>query len=265
MKVFILYLSFSICVLGAESLKFGVFPSMSNSRMQKVFSPLKSKLDQALDIKVTIGTAKGFEAFSEELDNEKYDLAFIQPFDYPSLHERHAYIPIARRDTPLEAIVIVKKKGEYKNLNDLKKHNIAVISEQAAVTRIFRHSLKQKGMNVDKEFSFISAKNHFTCMQMVLVDKADACVTANRARNWFEMQKKIRPFETIFKSKAYPHTLFVIHPRVSEEKRNKIQAVLLKWDDRPAHIRSKNTEKPTFIIAKDTDYDQIRDVIKESK
>ena len=265
MKSFVLLLSLSICGLGAQNLQFGVFPSMSNSRMQKVFSPLQSKLEQALGKKVSLGTAKGFEAFSKELDDEKYDLAFIQPFDYPYLHDKHAYIPLARRDTPLEAIVLVKKKGEYKSLNDLKKHNIAVISEKAAVTRIFRYSLNQKGMDIDKEFSFIPAKNHFTCMQMVLVDKADACVTANRARNWFEMQKNIRPFDTIFKSRAYPHTLFVIHSRISEDKRNKIQAVLLKWDDRPAHIRMKNPEKPTFIIAKDSDYNQIRDVIKESK
>jgi len=238
---------------------------MSNSRMQKLFSPLKLKLDEALDTKVSISTAKGFEAFSEELDEQKYDLAFIQPFDYPWLHDKHGYIPLVKRNAPLEAIVLVKKENEYKSLNDLKKKRIAVISEKAAIIRIFRHSLKEKGMDLDKDFSLVPSKNNFTCMQMLLVDKADACVTLTRAKHWFEMQKKIRPFETIYKSRAYPHTLFVIHPRVSVDRRKKIQEVILKWDDRPPHLRSLNPEKHTFKVAKDSDFDLIRNIIKERK
>lgn len=265
MKFFILYLSLSLYAIGAEVLKLGILPHMSSTRLQAIYSPLRVKLTQVLDTKVSMHTTKGFKDYTKALDNGVYDIALIQPFDYPWLHKKHMYIPLARRDTPLEALVVVKDNSVYKNINDLKNKRISVIAQTAAVIQIFHHELKAKEIDVDKEFNFIPANNHFTCMQMVLLDKVEACVTLDKAKSWFELQKKMRPFKVVFRSQVYPHTLFVIHPRVSLEQRNKIQKVLLKWDDRPSHIRSKNLDKSVFVIAKDSDYDVVRNVLKESK
>lgn len=262
MKVLLILCLFFSTIFAQEEIRFGIFPHLSNSRMQKLFSPLKLKLSSELDIKVSMGTAANFDLFTKELQEERYDLVFIQPFDYPWLHDRHGYIPLARRNTILKAIFIVNKKEEYHSLDDLKGKKVGIISEKAAVTRMIRYSLKEKGVNLDKDFEIVHAKNHFTCMQMVLVNKVTSCVTANRAKSWFEFQKKREPFKTVYQTKGISHTLFVIHPRVSKERRNKIEKVLLKWDDRPKHIKKLHPNTKGFVIAKDLDYDEVRKMIE---
>ena len=239
--------------------KFGIFPFMPMAALSRYYNSIGTDFTRILNKRVIAQSRPTFKEFSEEIEKESYDIIFIQPFDYPTAYE-HNYRPVARRIDYLDAILVTKIGSDVESINDLKGKTLANPPSESAISIVMQKELKKAGMDADANIKMIYTKNHFACIQMVLVGKADACSTTTPVlHHWHETQLKKKKLHAIHQSDAVPHTVYMVHQRVPETDKEKIKQAILSWDKRPeGKMILKIFNVSSFIEANDSEYDVIR-------
>jgi len=242
-----------------QEYKFGVFPYLPTNRINKVYTPVAREFEKSLDKPVSLRTKSSYKLFQKALFNEEYDIAFIQPYDYIVAHDKYNYLPLARLSIPLRTVIIVKKESEYHKLAQLKGQVIATPPEHAAVSRITDKTLKDYGFDLNTDVARKYKKNHFACMQSVIIGEAAACGTADRALKHFGDVKMKAKFRILHKAEEVPNSLFVIHKRIPEQSRKRLIEATINW---PNTLAGKTILSGGKIIpmiqTKDSDYNVIR-------
>ena len=239
--------------------KFGVFPFMPMPALIKYYNSVSTDFTRLVKKRVIAQSRPTFKLFSEEIEKETYDIIFIQPFDYPKAYQ-HNYRPLARRGDDLDAIVVTKIDSDVKSIADLAGKTLANPPKESAITIVMHKELKNAGLDKDRSLNMIYTGNHFACMQMVLVGKADACSTTTPVlAHWENTQLKKKKLHVIHKSGAVPHTLYMAHKRMPVSDQEKFKKAILSWDERPeGKMILKIFSVTSFVEAKDSDYDVIR-------
>ena len=239
--------------------KFGVFPFMPMPALIKYYNSVSADFTKHVNKRVIAQSRPTFKLFSEEIEKEYYDIIFVQPFDYPKAHS-HNYKPLARREESLDAVIVTKIGGDIKSIADLAGKTLAAPPKESAISIVIRKELKSAGLNPEDSLNVIYTGNHFACMQMVLVGKADACSTTSPVlTHWENTQLKKKKLHTIHQAGSVPHTLYMIHKRVPEKDQEKFKKAILSWNERPeGKMILKIFSLRSFVEAKDSDYDVIR-------
>lgn len=239
--------------------EFGVFPHMPSNKLFQVYQPIAEDFQQLLNRPIVLLTKPSYKAFQQGLAEQRYDIAFVQPFDYITAHDQYQYLPIARRGVPLKTIIVVRKESPLNAIDDLKGRKLQALSTSAAVSRVAEKSLQAAGFNLSKDLTIERSKNHFACMQRVLISEADACVTARRALVHFESVKMKDKFRIIYEAPPIPHALFIVHSRVPVKERDRLQERILAWPETPKGQQLlRNGNITNFSAAVDTEYDVLR-------
>lgn len=263
MRVLILVLLFCLTLFAQNTYKFGVFPHMPLKKLHSVFSVITNDLEKQLDRPVVLMTKPYYKLYKEELNRGVYDFAFIQPLDYTQAHDLQGYIPLVRMREDVSSIMVVLKASNYNKIEEIKDKVIAFAPAEATVTKMMLASLAKKGYRVLDNFTVSYSKNHFICLQKVLNGKAVACVTAELMVEFFNQEKGIKSFKTIYETKTLPHALFVAHPRVPFEVRKLIEERILNWNsNEQGRLMLKKRGWLDFIKASNTDYDRVREFMK---
>jgi phosphonate transport system substrate-binding protein len=236
----------------------GVFPYLPARELEKVFSPVAADLGDALQRKVLVRSSTSYRNFMNNLDKEKYDIVFVQPFDYVRIADKYGYLPIATRSEPLAAILVVPENSKLNNAKDLYGKKIALPPSVAAVSHLVKGYLREQGVNFNKDVKLQFTKSHVSCMQQLLIGSADACGTAAPAKRFFEHKMNVN-LKVIAQTASIPHTLFAIHPRIPAAERETIQARILSWSttEKGKQILARGRLKP-FIKISDSAYDVVR-------
>jgi phosphonate transport system substrate-binding protein len=243
--------------------KFGIFPFMPMAALSRYYNSIGTDFTRMLNKRVIAQSRPTFKKFAEEIEKETYDIIFIQPFDYPTAYE-HNYRPIARRIDLLDAILVTKIGSEIESINDLEGKTLANPPVESAISIVMKKELVTAGVDWESSIKKIYTKNHFACIQMVLVGKADACSTTTPVlHHWHETQLKKKKLHAIHQSDSVPHTVYMVHKRVPEKDKEKLKQAILSWDERPeGKMILKIFNVSSFIEAKDSEYDVIRNFWK---
>lgn len=243
----------------ADTYKFGVFPYLPPTKLNSLFSPITKDLSEALGKDIHLSSKPSYAEFSEQLSNEVFDIAFVQPFDYVTAHDKNNYLPLARRGEDLKAIIVVNKDSPLQTLQDLRGKIIANPPVSAAVTHLTSMALMGAGIDPDKDVTRDYGKSHFSCMQRVLIGSADACGTAGQALFHFEKKDMKGRFRVLQETQGIPHSLFVVHNRVPEAERAQLLERITGWKNSSSgrEILSNGKFIP-FVMAQDSDYDAVR-------
>ncbi|MEJ2141860.1 MAG: PhnD/SsuA/transferrin family substrate-binding protein [Gammaproteobacteria bacterium] len=70
----------------------GVFPHLPPRQLEKVFAPMAKDLGNAINRHIILRTNTTYKKFAHNLDNEKFDIAFIQPFDYVTISHHRSHV-----------------------------------------------------------------------------------------------------------------------------------------------------------------------------
>ncbi len=245
----------------------GAFPNMPIARIQALFTPMADEFAKALDKKVQLSSKPTFEKFKEVLNTEFYDIAHIQPFDYINAHDKHNYLPLARRGGEIEALFVVLPDSKINNIQDLRGKKVLSPPPDAAVSHLANMSLQEAGLNLEKDVRRDYSKDHFSCLQNVLIGEADACISASQMIKQFESEKKLAvPFKTIHKTIKIPNTLIVVHKRVPQKDRDILFQTLLNLKNTAGGRKIlDDLHFKSFVPAEDSDYDIIRKYINSGK
>ncbi|HEY5603268.1 MAG TPA: phosphate/phosphite/phosphonate ABC transporter substrate-binding protein [Gammaproteobacteria bacterium] len=243
--------------------KFGVFPFMPMPALIKYYNSVSSDFTRLVNKRVIAQSRPTYKLFSEEIAKETYDIIFIQPFDYPLAHKHH-YRPLARRADDLDAILVVKIDSDINSITDLAGKTLASPPLESAITVVMTKELKKAGLDAEKTIDMIHTDNHFSCMQLVLAGKVDACSTTTPVLvHWEESQLKKKKLKVVHQSGAIPDTLYMAHERVPVPDQEKFKQAILSWDKRPeGKMILKTFAVTSFVEVKDSDYDVIRNFFK---
>jgi phosphonate transport system substrate-binding protein len=238
----------------------GAFPNMPVARIQALFTPMADELSKALGKEVRLSTKPTFEKFEEVLNSEFYDIAHIQPFDYVNAHDKHNYLPLARRGGELEALFVVHPDSKIDTIQDLRGKKVLSPPPDAAVSHLADISLQEAGLNLEKDVRREYSKDHFSCLQNVLIGEADVCISASQMIKQFENEKKLTvPFKAIHKTIKIPNTLIVVHKRVPEKDKDILLKTILNLEKTAGGKKIlDDLNFKAFIPAEDSEYDVIR-------
>jgi len=257
-------LTFADTTGGASKLpsEFGVFPYLPPRQLESVFAPVAIDLSSALGEELIFTTAISYDQFSNKLDNKQFDIAFIQPFDYIRRAKDAGYIPLATPNEPLKAVIATIDRSPLKTLEDLRGGTITLPPKTAAVSILTTAHFIENGFMPGVDIHFKYTRSHMSCMHQVLIGNAIACGTALPPLRFFENKMKAKT-RVIEETRSIPHTLFVIHSRVSKKDREAILKRILTWSKlvMGREFLRKGKFKP-FKAAKDSDYDIVREYLE---
>lgn len=240
----------------------GVFPHLPPRDLENVFAPMAKDLGTRIGRRIALASNTTYERFSENLDKEKFDIAFMQPFDYVRAADTLGYRPLATRTEKLSAIVVVKQDSPIKGLADLKGKRIGLPPETAAVSVLLANHLRAGGLAPGKDVTLSHHRSHVSCMQKVLIGEADACGTAAPALRFFQSKMHVE-LKVIASTREIPHTLFAIHPRVPERDREILRQRILSWGEtEEGKALLARGELTPFVSVSDADYDAVRELAK---
>jgi len=246
--------------------EFGVFPYLPQTRIHELYSPIAADFEAKLGRQVQLSSKARYETFAEELRKSTYDIAFVQPFDYVDAHDKHGYLPLARRVGDLEGLIVVRRDSPLTSLQDLKGRIVANPPADAAVSQVTSMALWDAGIHPSTGVKRDYGRNHFTCLQSVLIGAADACGTAQQPLRTLESGQAMPRFRVLHKTVRMPHALFVVHKRVSRKDREALLKTIVDWPktEEGRRILDRGQFIP-FVAASDTDYELVREYVRGRK
>jgi phosphonate transport system substrate-binding protein len=259
-----------VCALGVllaghagaadEPYELGVFPYLPLGRIHELYAPMAADFEARLGRPVRLSSKASYAAFAHELRNATYDIALIQPFDYVDAHDRHGYLPVARRGEALEAVIVVREGSAFTSLKDLRGRIVSTPPPDAAVSQLTSMAFRDAGIDPQSGVKRYYGKNHFACLQSVVIAAADACGTSEQALRTVEKQGDLRaPLRILHKTASIPHTLFVAHKRVAQKDRDLVARAIFDWPHTEAGRKILDAGHfAPFVVARDADYEVVR-------
>jgi len=262
---FLLTVSFPLCAEREQSILFGVFPYLPPARLEQIYAPVAADLSEAIGHPVQLRTRPTFSLFRKELENETYDLVFIQPFDYVESAAPHGYCLISRWEQPLTALFVTRTDSGANSINDLGNKIIAAPPTRAAVSLLGRQTLLDHQLVPGENVRLTYQSSHAACLRQVLIRKAAACITAKSPLEVFQAQSGVN-FRVVANSQPIPGPAYAVHDRVPEQIRNAFQQRTTHWA-RTTHGRAllNNIKVSGFVSVVDEDYDVVRRILKQSQ
>jgi phosphonate transport system substrate-binding protein len=260
-----------LCVIGFAQAgaadrpyEFGVLPYLPLAKIQELYGPIAADFEAKLGRHIWLSSKADYAQYEAALSKEAYDIAFVQPFEYVDAHDRHGYLPLARRGENLQGLIVVRPDSPLKTIRDLKGRTIANPPASAVVSHLTSMALQDAGINPRTGVTRDYGKNQFTCMQAVLIGAADACGTAEQALLHFEKEKQMKTrFRILYKTKGSPPPLFVVHKRVPKKDREILLKTILDWPDNDEGRTILNSGYfIPFTSAQDAEYDSVRRYVR---
>jgi phosphonate transport system substrate-binding protein len=241
-----------------EAYRLGVFPYLPVLAIDRIYGPVAAQFAEDLGRPVHLKTKPTFRKFADELGKGTYDIILVHPFFYVEARDQHHYVPLARLEEPLTAVIMVPKDGPLKILADLKGKKIGLPPALSAVTGLVRTSLLDAGLVPGVDVALEHYRFKPSCLQAVASGRAAACGLPRFALAQIDpnIERKLR---LIFETEPVSNFLFAAHARVPETDRIDLTKSILAWpftaDGRKILAGGAWTR---FVPARDQEYDQIR-------
>jgi phosphonate transport system substrate-binding protein len=242
----------------APGYRFGVFPYLPALTIDRIFGPIAESFAAELHRPVYLKTRSTFEQFAEQLSKETYDVVFVHPFFYVQAADRYGYLPLARLEGRLTAVVLVGQERSWRTWSDLAGRVIALPPALTAVSELTRIALVDAGLIPGIDATLRHYRTKVSCVQAVSVGAADACVLPRFVLPQIEAVGNGQ-LRIMTETPGINHLLFATHPRVSDLDRRKLLTVILSWPDtEQGRAILGRGSWPRFAPARDADYAQVR-------
>ncbi len=253
---------------GRPAYSMGVFPFLSPSTLEAIFSPIAAELGRALGREVEFRSSSSFEKFAQKLQAGEYEIAHIHPWDYVNIASKVGYLPVVTRNEQLYAVFVVRSDSPLKKASDLKGKIVGLSPRMATVSHLAKVTLLQAGIEPERDLTLQYFSTHQSCLQQLQIGNIDTCAAGPSILRVFQEQTK-GASRVLMESPRIPQTLFVVHSRLPREDRDTIEKTLLstRLSDVAPPIRDlffggNGKDGKYFRSIKDSDYDPVRRYIK---
>jgi phosphonate transport system substrate-binding protein len=234
-------------------LRFGVFPFTSPNVLERRVGPLVGAMSEHLNRPISFRTRNSFDDFLQALQNQSFDIALIQPFDYVLIQDSTDYLPLVKKSELLRAN-LVSADPKIKSLQDLRHQVVAFPSHRAAVTLLALRELQSAGLSItDFEPRFFN--EHTSCLLAARNGLAKACATVLSS-------SQDSALHTVNISAGVAHILIVARPGVVDSE--DLQRWLLSLNEQASgQSLLANAYLDQVNIAADADFDRVKAIYQE--
>ncbi|MGH6919899.1 MAG: phosphate/phosphite/phosphonate ABC transporter substrate-binding protein, partial [Geminicoccaceae bacterium] len=241
-----------------EAYRLGVFHYAPILTIDRIYGPVAAQFAEDLGRPVHLKTKPTFDKFAEELRKETYDIILVHPFFYVEARDRHHYVPLARLEEPLTAMVMVREDDPLATLADLKGKTIGLPPARAAVSELVKASLLDAGLVPGINVALQHYRTKPSCLQAVAIGRAAACGLPRFALAQIDPDNQLK-LRLIFETGPVSNFVFAAHARVPESDRINIYKSILAWPFTATGRRIlAGGAWSRFVAARDQDYDEIR-------
>jgi ABC-type phosphate/phosphonate transport system substrate-binding protein len=238
--------------------RFGVFPYVPAVTIDRVFGPIAARFAAELGRPIYLKTRSSFEKFAEQLENEAYDIIFVHPFFYVQAADRYNYLPLARLEGQLTAIVLVREERPWHGWSDLAGKIVATPPALAAASELARLALIDAGLVPGVDITLRHYQNKVSCLQAVSIGAADACVLPRFVLPQIDSVGEVK-LRTLAETPAINNLTFATHRRLADIDRRRLLALILSWPETEGGRAILAAGSwPRFMAAHDADYAQVR-------
>lgn len=241
--------------------RFGIVPQSSGSKLARLWTPILAYLMRKTDLKLEFATSRNIPTFEKRLRDSKYDIAYMNPYQYTQVHTESGYKAFAKaKNKRLHGIVVVRKNSPYQDLKDLAGKQLALPSNAFAATLVTRAWFKNHDIDIVPEY----VASHDTAYRDVASGRFSA--GGGVMRTFKNTTKSVHDdLRILWKSDGYTPHAFAALPSVPAEVVAKLQQAMLDMDKSPEGqallktIRLKGIES-----GQDNDWNDVRNLhIKE--
>lgn len=190
----------------------GIVPQFTPVVVHRVWRPALRRASELSGHKFEVKSYRNFRAFINDLRGGLMDFAYLAPFHMVVANSAQGYVPLLRDGSePLIGLLVVKRDGPLRSLDDLRGRTIDFPSPQAfAASVLLRARLRERE---DVSFTPRYVGTHGNVYRHVALGQAIAGggVNFSLAKEPPALREKLR---VLYKTEAVPGHPIAAHPRV---------------------------------------------------
>lgn len=164
-----------------EPLIIGIFPYLSTRTLVSTYQPLRLYLQRELDRPVEVATAPDLRQFYRRTVRGDYHL-IVTPPHFARLHERESgLVPLFSYSNPTVGLLIARRDGGIKDVEQLRGHEIAIAEPSALVAIMSTTWLRSRGLEPSRDYQLRIAGSHNSALMSVVSRETAAAVLGRSA------------------------------------------------------------------------------------
>lgn len=240
----------------AQTIRFGVVPQQSASRLANLWIPLLNEISERSGVSLTFATASNIDEFETNMMAGAYDIAYINPYHYTIYSQKPGYTAFAKeKDKFIRGIIVTHKSSDIKDLTELDRLPLAFPAPNAfAATILIQSELRKRGVSFTPHY----VQSHDSVYLAVATGRFVAGGGITRTLNSIPSQTR-DSLKILYTTPPYTPHAIASHPRVSNENVEKIlKAMISLSEDSNGNELLKPLTMNGFVSATDQDWNDVR-------
>lgn len=219
------FLATSTAYGGENTYAVGVVPQFDSVQLYRVWRPILNYLEEKTGQKFKLRGAPTIPAFQKEFVQGSFDFSFMNPFHILVAYNKQGYEPIIRDiSTNLHGLIVVRKGNPIKDVSELDGKKIAFPAPNSlGATMMIKKDLLDK-------YGIKTQSHYVQTHSSVYLNIALGLIPAGGGvqKSLLQQPQNIREkLKVIYRTQDVPSHPFTVHPRVSEQVKNKVCDALL--------------------------------------
>lgn len=217
----------------APPLTVGVVPFNNARLLHELHRPLIEHLRRDFGPDVEMVTATGFRAFYEATVQGGYDVA-VMPAHLARLAQvDHHFVPLVRYSVDVPGLVVVAANGGIGSLAQLAGKTVAVPDRLALAPITVLTGLEKQGLVAGRDFKLVELSSFNSAVLAIERGEVQAAVTALAPFHQMPPEQR-RNLRIVAEMASFPSLIYIVHPRMSASRREKLARSLHRFGKEPA-------------------------------
>ena len=231
-----------------KTLTLGLFPNLPAHKLIELYRPLADYLEQQLNCKVRLFSARDFRAFYHATRNNQFDIVVTAPHLAWLAMIESGYRPLATFTNPVTGVVVVRRNTDIRTAAECRGKTVAMIDPLSIVSQLGLNYFKSLGLTSNLDYRLAIYSNHANAALAVMLDKADCAVVGNLPFQQMagDMQSQLR---IVAETPAVPSQFVMANARLSAGFSERIRNALLTFGHTPSGVAFIKTFHVGTIVA----------------
>lgn len=210
----------------------GVFPSMTAMQTLAVYRPLANALEERLQRKVALYSARDFTTFVARSRQGEYDILLTAPHLAWLARQDSGYRPLLKHAQQVRGLLVVRADSPFLEPEALRDRTIAVADPIALAALAIGAELAAHGLRQGTDYHTTNSGTHTNAVIQVVNGRADAAVLGLHPYLLTppELRRQLR---VLAESPPLSSLMYLTHPRVDDAEAAAIKEALLDFAATP--------------------------------
>jgi phosphonate transport system substrate-binding protein len=213
-------------------LVFGVFPNLTAKQIVAAYRPLADSLEQQLQRRVVLHSARDFKTFVERTRQGEYDILLTAPHLAWLARQDAGYRPLLKYAQPTRGLLVVKADSPFDKLGALRGHLIATADPIAVAVLAVEADLAAHGLRRGIDYRTTDSGTHLNAVMQVINGRADGAMLG--LHPYLLMPPDLRlQLRVLAETRPLSSLMYLTHPRLRDTVAQAVRKALLDFAATP--------------------------------